>query len=491
MRSAAPRILKGLGFAVLALLLVLVINTFRQGRATLAAAPAPPKDAVDAVRVAGHLAQALRFKTISHEDPKNDDYAELDGLRAFLEATYPKVHTTLSREIINGHALVYIWRGTDPSLKPVLLTAHQDVVPIEPGTEQSWEHPPFEGAIAGGFVWGRGARDDKGSLIAILEAAEALISEGFKPRRSAYLAFGFDEEVGGLNGAKRVAETFAANGTRFDYVLDEGGVVSDGIIADLVTPVALVGVTEKGFVTVELLVEMPTGHSSIPPPQTSVGILAAAIDRLEREQLPPHLTGTSRRLLETIAPELPFRKRLTMSNLWLFERLVVSALTRDPATNASVRTTTAPTLFEAGVKENILPSTARALINFRILPGDTVDGVVAHVREVVADERVRVKRRERNFSEPPSASSTDSRAYQLIENTIHQLFPQALVSPSLVLGATDARHYTSVADGVYRFAPMVLHKRDLQTIHGTNERTSVDAMGTAVRFYMQLLRAGD
>jgi carboxypeptidase PM20D1 len=489
-RRIALRVLRGVGLGILVLVLVLVVNTLRQGRVALPSVPPPPNDAVDATAVAAHLAQAIRFKTVSHEDPKDDDYAEVDGMRAFFEATYPKLHATLTREVVGGHGLVYTWAGSDASLRPVLLAAHQDVVPVEPGTEGAWTHPPFAGAVADDFVWGRGARDDKASLVTILEAVEALVGVGFKPKRTVVLAFGFDEEVGGALGAKTIAASFAAKGTRFDYVLDEGGAVVKGVVEGVARPLALVGLTEKGFVTTELTVSMPTGHSSMPPPQTSVGILAAAIDRLERQQMPPHLTPTSRRFFETLAPELPFTKRLAMSNLWLLEPLVLSQLTKQQATNATVRTTTAPTIFQAGVKENVLPSSARALVNFRILPGDSVDGVVAHVREVVADERVVVKVAERMVSEPPPESSADSRAYRLIETTIRQFFPEVLVVPNVVVGATDARNYAPVADAVYHFGPFVLGKEDLSTIHGTNERFRVDDLAVAVRFYEQLLRDG-
>ena len=454
--------------AALALFVVVVVNTLRRGKEARAEVAKLPGDAVDASRVAEHLAQAIRWKTVSHDDPKDDDYGALDGFQTFLETTYPKVHATLHRTIINEHALVYTWQGSDPSLRPVLFAAHQDVVPVEPGTESGWTHAPFDGVIADGHVWGRGARDDKGSLIVILKAAEALVTHGFTPKRTMVLAFGFDEEVGGKRGARLVADAFASKGTRFDYVLDEGGLVTRGVVPGLASPLAVIDLTEKGLLTVELSAAMPTGHSSMPPPQTSIGIVAAAIDRLEHHQMPTRMPPTTRRMLETIAPDLPFGRRVLMSNLWLFEPLVLSTLTKQQTGNATVRTTTAATLFEGGMKENVLPSVARALVNFRILPGDTVETVLAHVKNVIADATAwKVVRREQLLGDPPPASPTDSRAYRLIETTVRQFFPEALVVPSVLVGASDARHYTSIADGVYHFSPFVLDKEDLSTIHGT------------------------
>ncbi len=479
-------------FVILAALLaVVLVNTLRKGKAAIPVVAAPPRDDVDAARVAQHLADVIRFATVSHEQAKDDDPRTFEQLRGYLEATYPKLHSTLTREIVGGDSLVYVWRGSDASRAPALLAAHMDVVPVEPGTEAKWSHPPFAGDIDGGFIWGRGALDDKGSLVAILEAVEALATQGFTPKRTLYLAFGADEEVSGRRGAAKIAETFAAKGLHFDYVLDEGGIVADGIVPDLPPPIALIGVTEKGYVSVDLTVEEKTGHSSMPPDHTAIGVLAAAVERLEKEQMPARLTDSTRSMFESIAPEMPFGRRVVMSNVWLFEPLLVSMMTKQPPTASAVRTTTAVTIIEGGVKENVLPSRARAVVNFRVLPGDTTDDVVAHVRAAVADPRVTVEARTGMRSEPPPPASTDTRAYRLLETTVRQFFPGALVAPNVVGGATDARHYTALAGGVYHFSPFVMRPPDLPTIHGTNERCGVEPLATAVRFYLQLVRAGD
>jgi carboxypeptidase PM20D1 len=441
--------------------------------------------------VADHLAQALKFKTVSHEDSKEDDTTQLDGLREFLEKTFPKTHATLAREIVGGHALLYTWKGSSEGLlKPALLAAHMDVVPVDPGTAGTWTHPPFDGVVAEGFVWGRGAVDDKASVIGILEAIEALLATGFQPQRTMYFAFGFDEEVGGVAGARAIADTLASRGVHLEYALDEGAGVTEGIVPDVGSPVAMIGLTEKGYLTVELEVDAPTGHSSMPPPQTAVGVLAQAIDRLEKKQMPMRLAGAARRQLEILAPSMPFLPRVAIANLWLTEPLVVRMLASQPAGNAIVRTTTAPTMIEAGVKDNVLPAKARAIVNFRILPGDTNEGVMAHVREVVADGRVHLSRVERMVSDPPPEAPMDARPYRLLVTTIRQFFPDALITPTLVVGATDGRYYARVADGVYHFGPLVLRKEDLARIHGIDERIGVAGLGTLVRAYEQILRDG-
>lgn len=487
--KALRRILRATSAAIALLAAVLVGNTLRKTAPPRPARWAPPAPAVGAELVAAHLAAAVRLDTVSHEDPRLDDPQKLAALRALIEATYPRVHASLARELHGGRALLYTWKGSDPALLPALFAAHQDVVPIEPGTEASWEHPPFSGAIAGGYVWGRGTLDDKGPLVCLLEAAESLLAEGFAPRRTILLAFGSDEEVSG-EGAKAIAGALAARGARLEYALDEGMVVTEGVVPDVSRRVAVIGLAEKGYVSVELVVEAPGGHSSMPPAETAIGVLASALDRLGRSPMPARLPRTSRLAMEALAPYLPFGKRVAVSNLWLFEPLVLSAMAKQPVTNASVRTTAAPTILQAGVKENVLPSRARAVVNFRILPGDTVDGVLAHVRRAVADPRVRLSPLAGLGGDPPPESPADARAYRLIEATIHRFYPDAVVTPGLVLGATDGRLYASIAQGVYHFAPFVFGPHDRERVHGTNERVAVADLATAVGVYRALMRDG-
>ncbi len=481
------RALGALGAALLLLLAVLVGNALRKSPPPEAALPPPPPPAVAAEVVAQHLAAFVRLPTVSHEDPRANDPSALAALRALLEATYPRVHQAMTREIIGDGALLYTWKGSDPSLPPALFAAHQDVVPVEPGTEQAWEQPPFSGAIESGFVWGRGAIDDKGSLVCLLEAAESLLAEGFAPRRTILFAFGDDEEVGG-QGAKGIAAALAARGTRLAYALDEGLMVTEGVLPEVPRPVALIGLSEKGFVSVELLVEGEGGHSSMPPPETNISILAAAIDRLSRAPMPARLTGAARAGAEGLAPYLSFGQRVALQNLWLLEPIVLSSMAKKPLTNASIRTTTAPTIVEAGVKENVLPSRARAVVNFRTLPGDSAEVVLAHVRGVIGDPRVKARTVERSLSEAAPDAPMDSPAYQRIERAIRRHYPGSVVVPGRVLGATDGRRYTSIADGVYRFVPLVLREGDRERVHGTNERVRVADLGTAVSVYRALFQ---
>ncbi len=199
--------------------------------------------AVDTAAAAEHLAGAIRFRTVSHERGARTDSAAFRALHAYLADSYPRTHAALTRETVSGLSLLYTWRGSESDLDPIVLMAHQDVVPVIPGTEAEWEHPPFAGDLAGGFIWGRGSMDDKLNDISILEAVERLLSDGFTPRHTIYLAFGHDEEIGGLHGAREIQRLLASRGVdRFALVVDEGGAVVRGMIPGVERPVALVGI---------------------------------------------------------------------------------------------------------------------------------------------------------------------------------------------------------------------------------------------------------
>lgn len=434
----------------------------------------------------GRLSEALRIRTISFEDPSQVDDEEFLKFHRFLERSFPEVHSELTREVVSGRSLLFTWQG-ETSEPAVLLLAHLDVVPIEPGTETRWTHPPFDGVVAGGSIWGRGAMDDKSSLIAILEAAERLSKTGFKPRRTICFAFGHDEELGGSSGATAIAALLESRGFRASFVLDEGGGIAR--VPGLTPPAALVGIAEKGTVSLELSVETDGGHSSAPPSQTTVGILSRAMARLQDRPLPAALSGPMRELFESIGAESTFPLRAVVANLWLFEPLLLRQLAAEPATNAMIRTTTAPTMIDGGVKQNVIPARARGVVNFRILPGDTTASVVEHVRRVVDDPRVRIEIvRPGSVVEPSPVSNTDDPAFATLQRAIRGDFPDAIVAPYLTIGATDARAYTGISRNIYRFVPLRLGNDAMRLMHGTNERVPVDEYIKMVGFYMHLMK---
>ena len=386
------------------------------------------------------------------------------------------------------YSLLYTWRGNSPELKPMLLIAHMDVVPIELGTDGEWTHPPFEGEIADGFIWGRGALDMKQTIMAYLESVEWLLERGFQPRRTVYLALHHDEEIGGRNGAFRIAELLKRRSVRLEFTLDEGSAITHGIVPGVQKPAALIALAEKGYLTLELTAKGEGGHSSRPPPSTAVGRLGRALHRLETRQMPVELRFPASGIFDYLASEMPLVMRAVVANRWLFEPLLLSRLGKTPATNAGIRTTIAPTmLHRAGVKENALPIEAVAVVNLRLLPGDTIDRVVEHVRVTIGDADVSI----RKIGHPREASpvsSPDSPSFTVLHETIRQVFPGVVVAPSLVIGGTDSKHYVSVADNSYRFLPIRLTSEDLKRFHGTDERIAVADYIESIRFYVHLLK---
>lgn len=462
-----------------------VVLTARYVSTQLAAAPAAeitvPAGAAD------RLSGAIRIPTISAEAPAAFDGEAFRTFHAYLAKAFPLVHSRLRREIVGTHSLLYTWTGIDPSADPILLIGHMDVVPIEPGTENEWTHDPFAGRIVDGFVWGRGAIDNKSTVVGTLEAVEMLLSQDFRPSRTVLLAYGHDEETGGAGGAREIAALLKRRGVKPGMVLDEGGVIGDGVLAGIRAPVALVGIGEKGFVTIELTASAAGGHSSLPPAQSAVGILSAAVAKLEQNPMHARLDGPTRQMFDRVGPEFPLLQRALFANLWLTRPVLIRRLQQTPATNAMVRTTTAPTIFQAGTKDNVLPSRARAAINFRILPGDSILTVIDHVTGIVDDDRVELKVGGRFSAEPSRVSRIDSAAFRTLERTIRSIVPDAVVAPYLVVVVTDARHYAELSENIFRFLPLRLNSDDLKRMHGIDERVGIRDYETAVKTYRQLV----
>lgn len=477
--------------AVLLLAAAVAVNTVRKGSRQLSVPPLPPL-AIDENAVAQRLAQAVRLKTVSSASDAQLNADQFQALHALLEKQFPLVHARLKREVVGGLSLLYTWPGSDPQAKPILLMAHQDVVPIAPGTEGDWQQPPFSGAVADGYVWGRGSWDDKGNLLSQLEAVELLLKSGWQPPRTVYLAYGADEEVGGHRGAAQIAALLKSRGVQLDFVIDEGLLVLDGVMPGLKQPAALVGIAEKGYMSVQLTVSATPGHSSMPPPKGSsaIAMMAAALSNLENQQMPAAIRGVAGEMFDTLAPEMSGFSRVALSNLWLFGPLVQRQLEGAGSTNAMLRTTTALTIVNAGNKDNVLPGRAEATVNFRILPGDTREGVMQHVHGAV-DAAVPADHLKLETlpgaKEASKVAPTGSPQYRVLNQTIREVFPDALVAPGLMVAATDSIHYEPISDHIFKFSPVRANGEDLKRFHGTNERLSVKNYLDAIRFYHRLI----
>jgi carboxypeptidase PM20D1 len=439
---------------------------------------------VDEQKVAGHLAASVRCQTVPLDETGTPDPEAFRQLHQMLAETYPLVHQKLRREVVNGYSLLYIWQGSRADLDPVMLMAHQDVVSADP-TE--WTYPPFEGKIADGFIWGRGTLDIKNQLIGIMEAAEALLQQGYRPERTILFGLGHDEETGGVNGCKILGQELKKRNIHLAGIVDEGGGIMAGLAAGVRGEIALVGASEKGYLTVEFTVNSAPGHSSTPPPQTSIGILARALTRLEAHPMPTHLRRL-RPLYHGIGRAAPLYIQIPFANIWLFGPLLKRWLVPKPEMNASMRTTTALTIINGGVEDNTIPAEAKAIVNFRLLPGDTIAEVLWHVKKVIKDDRVKFKPVEGKYNEALPVSPRDCPEYKSLRTVIRQVFDNPPVAPFVMLGGTDCQHFVPVCDNIYRFTSLVMDESFMGLEHGIDERIPIEGMARMVRFYAQLMK---
>jgi len=438
-------------------------------------------DAID------RLSKAVQFTTVSY--PDRIDTSAFSALLQFISQSYPLSDSLLDPYTVNGYSLVYHWPGKNRKLDPILLIGHMDVVPVEIESQKEWTHPPYSGKIVDDYIWGRGTLDDKVSVLGLLEAVELLLKNNYRPERSIYLAFGHDEEVSGLQGAKSIARRFKQQGIHFEYVLDEGGIVLEDALPGLSKPLALIGNSEKGYTTLSLTAQLEEGgHSSMPPAETAIGILSMALAKLQDNPFPGKISGPVKTLFDYTGPEMDMPLKAVFANLWLFEGVIVNQLSQAPASSAMMRTTIAPTILESGVKENVLPTTAKAKINFRIYPRETPASVAEYIKTVIADDRIKVEENNPQTSQSPSKiSSIESFGFNVLRKTTREIFEEVVVTPSLVIAATDSRHYGEVADDIYRLLPVRLTNDDLKRIHGIDECISIDNYKKVIQFYHQLI----
>lgn len=432
------------------------------------------------------LRQLIRIPTISRLDPADTDWAPFDALVAALPALYPALHAALERELVAGHSLLYCWKGAGTG-DPSVFMAHFDVVSA---TDHGWTHPPFAAELVGEgldqLIWGRGTLDDKGAMVAALEAVEAAVLDGFVPRNDLYLSFGHDEETTG-SGALAIVEVLAARGIRPAMVLDEGGAVVDGIFPGVSTPIAVVGVSEKGTITLTLTVDQHGGHASTPPRFSATVRLARAIGRLNAKPFPASLSKTTLEMISTIGAHTRRPVRWLFSNAGLSRPLLLALLARlSDETRAIVRTTQAVTMLQGSQAVNVLAEQAVATVNIRIAVGSSAAETVDHVRRAVRDKQVRIAVLQSN--EPSPVSPTSGPAWQAITETIVEVFPGTIVTPYVMLAASDSRQYTRISDFVYRFSPFEMSKDERGTLHAIDERMHVSTFFAGIRFYDQLLR---
>jgi len=437
--------------------------------------------------LAERLSQSIQFQTVSFQSPELKNQSQFTAFIDWVHTSYPRVHESLDYIQLND-TMLYRWQGSDSSLQPILVTGHYDVVPVIPGSESQWQQPPFSGAIVDGLIWGRGALDDKSGVLGILEAVTYLLDAGHQPKRTVYLSFGHDEEIGGPEGAAAVAAYLKDQGVQLAWSLDEGSFIFDGLIAGVDSLVAAINVAEKGSVTLDIVAAAEGGHSSMPPQTSAITDLARAITQLEENPLPGGLEGLSADMFDRISRYMPFVPRMFFANQWLFGGLIDDQLSATPTTNAMLRTTTAPTMLSGSVKTNVLPIEAVASVNFRIHPRDSMDSIESYVTDLVASDSISVHRR--GGADASAVSDWKAPGFAIIAQSMREIHGDIPVAPGLMIAASDSRHYGKVADNAYRFNPIRLTPELLTGFHGTNEKIAVADYAQGVRGYIRIIAHG-
>lgn len=437
--------------------------------------------AADEAALGEHLSRMLRQKTVSFAQEGLADQAAFESFRALLRELYPNVFRRFESEVIGQNGLLLRLAGQGEA-EPSVLMAHYDVVPADEG---EWSLPAFEGIIKDGEVWGRGAIDTKCTVLGIMEAAESLAVQGFIPKGDLYISLGGDEECLGTD-ASAIVDALHRRGVKPGFVLDEGGAVISGMFPGVSRPAALIGIAEKGSAFVDITARGKSGHASAPPAKQAVGILSDALRRVVKKPMPFTLTKPARELFDTLGRHSTFVYRIIFANLNIFSPVLNMICKQSGGElNALVRTTTALTKLSAAEAYNVLPNEARAGLNLRLIPGDSIGEAADRLRRTIANPRVEVS--VRNGSEPSKVSPTQGEPWQRLKAAIGQCYPEAIVSPYLMVAASDSRHFCRISDHVYRFSGMPLSKEQLGMIHGKDERVPLKLLPGLMRFYMRVM----
>ena len=437
---------------------------------------------VDADKATRDLAEMIKCQTISHRNPDEDDEGEFLKFEQLLPKLFPKVYATCSFEKVGNRGLLLRWKGKNPD-SPSVFMSHYDVVSVEAA---DWQKPAFEGILEDGFLWGRGTLDTKGTLNGILQAAEALIAEGFVPNNDVYFAFGGNEEVSG-DGSYGIVQLFKQRGITPGLVLDEGGAVCTGVFPGVKKPIALIGTGEKGQLNIQYTVKGGGGHSSSPKANSPIIRLSRACLNVEKSSFKYTLSSPTAQLFDTAGRHSNFLYRMIFANQWIFGGVLgIYSKLAGGEFNAIVRTTTAFTQMSGSKGQNVIPAVATMVSNHRIIPGENVESVVAHVTKAVNDENVKVS--VINGVDPSVISRTDCEAYERVRSTVAETWQDTIVTPYLMVAGSDSRHWGEISDKVYRFSAMALSKEERGMIHGNDERIPVETIVRTVEFFARIMK---
>lgn len=438
---------------------------------------------------------ALNIPTLSYKIHEYDG-PQMDKLIEYIQVNYPQIHRSpfIKREIVANHSLLYTVQGSNPKLRPYMLTSHLDVVPA---VRSKWSSEPFKAVIKNdGYIYARGTMDAKHLTMGILEATEFLLKNNFRPQRTYFMAFGHDEEVLGLEGAQEIARILKdriKNYDKMEFIIDEGLIISKTHFPGVPHDIGLIGVSEKGYLSLKVSAVGDVGHGSMPPTRTAISKLANVLSRFHSNTLPSFIGhGVEREMFEIFAAHSDWPMKLVYSNFWLFKPFIGHVFNQNPTLNALIRSTTAVTIIEGGTKENVLPDSAYAIINHRLHQAQTVDEVIEYDRRLIDDPTIDIRLNSpATPADPVSPYCDECNGYQLIKQSLLQVYPGTVVVPSIFLAATDSKWYKNLTDSIYRFSAIAVELEEMKCFHGHDERLSVKNYESLLNFYHHLILNSD
>ena len=437
---------------------------------------------LDEDKIVRDMVAMIRCKTVSNRDDSLVDWSEYEKFEAEIRMRFPKLFEVARFEKVGKTGLLFYIKGQSSSA-PSVCMAHYDVVPVE---EEGWSKPAFEGIIEDNLIWGRGTLDTKGTLCGVLEATEKLLLEGYVPKNDLYLAFSGEEEIDG-DSCKEIVAYLDGHGVKPVIVLDEGGAVVEKVFPGVERECALIGIAEKGSVSVDFSMESNGGHASTPPVKTVMGQLSRAVVAIEKHSFKKQMTKPVKQMFDVLGRESNFLFRMIFANLWCFGPVLdLYGRLCGGEINALLRTTVAVTRMEGSKAYNVMPPKGSMGLNMRLLGDDTVESAVAYLNKTIKNDNI--KATVVSGMNPSIVSDTACLEYAKLKEAIHMTWPEAVVSPYLMMACSDSRHYCRITDHVYRFSAMKLSKEERGMIHGNDERIPIPTLIKTVEFYVRLLK---
>ncbi len=432
-------------------------------------------------KLAEQLAAALALDTTTRES-NEQPHRTFESFFELLEQCYPKVFGLSDIVTINDYSKVLTFKGKDNSEAPDLFVFHSDVVPVAQSSIDQWTFPPFSGEIAQGYVWGRGALDNKGPLITFFAALESLLQDKAELAKPLTIAIGHDEETGGHRGAAHIAAYFKENKLNFRCLYDEGTPIIRELTEQVPQPIGLISTAEKGFLNAKIRVAGTPGHAAMPPVQNCIERLCELVTQINSH----FRDGMVQSDIEKLKIYNDFKVMAEQNMADDAATALVSSLFRHhPFFYAQAATTLTVTMFDAGVRQNVLPNLAEAVFHFRIVGGETVEDIIKVLEDYCSGEKECVE--VISSSEPSRISASDCRGYIDMEAAMNEVFPDAQVTSGTMIASSDAAHYLDVAENLYRFIPFNLTLAEVGLIHGIDERVSTKGLVSATEFYRRLL----